>query len=537
VLSNRHPPDGGKAQCASTDNLRLFLQRNRPHGFKQFYAMKNPGDLMDNPTASNPPEISAHHATGISKVATHIDGLDDILHGGLPMGRVTLVAGGPGAGKTVLGLEFLYRGALSGDPGIFLTFEEPAENIRRNVRSLGWDLKALEQAGTLVLMSGQPPPESAVSGKFNLQGLLAILGGKAAQMGAKRVVIDALDVLMRIFRDPHREQQEILALHNWLAEQGLTAILTTKNLKPKHGESAYEHLDFLADCVIYLDQRIRDQVNTKRIQIIKYRGSAYGSNEYPFLITDNGMVVNAISDMWLQHDAFSQRIPSGNPFLDEILCGGYWKGTCILISGPSGTGKTSVASTFVQASCAEGRKVLYVNFEESAEGMMASMRSIGVDLRSAVQSACLQIMSTMPESKGIEEHLYDKLTAIRSFQPDHLVVDAISACSRIAGAKAAFDFVMRLTHFCRRRGITVFLINQAAEHPASYAISGIGISSIIDTIITLEYADAGDETRRRLQVRKSRGSSHSNRYHNFLLTDTGIRFDGLQSENARRKNQ
>jgi circadian clock protein KaiC len=472
----------------------------------------------------------AKKASGIPKTSTQIEGLDEILHGGLPTGRTTLVGGGPGTGKTLLGLEFLYRGALSGDPGIFISFEESAERIRQNTVSFGWDLESLEKAEKLFLMNGEVPPEAMVSGDFNLRGLLAIIEGTAGAMNAKRIVIDALDVLLRVFDDPNREQQQVFDLHNWLNKQGLTAILTTKNLKAEDLLPPFDFLDFMADCVIYLDQRIREQVNTKRVQIIKYRGSSFGSNEYPFLITDRGMFFNSISEIQLLYKSSARRISSGNPSLDEILGGGYRQGTCILISGATGTGKTSIASTFAHSACENGQKVLYTSFEESSESMLADMRSIGIDLKPAIQSASLRLMPVMPESKGIEEHLYDAITTIGDFQPEHFVVDAISACNRIAGESASFDFIMRLMHFCKKKGITVILTNQVRNSSEHHEISGIGISSIIDTIINLNYKDTGNETGRILQVMKSRGSKHSNKYHNYLLTDDGIKFHTTQTQ-------
>ena len=487
---------------------------------------------MGHPIQPTHPKSHPENPPGIQKIATQIEGLDDILHGGLPAGRVTLIGGGPGTGKTVFGLEFLYRSALSGHPGIFISFEETAEGIRRNMASLGWDLAALEKSGKIVLIDGQPDPESAVSGQFNLKGLLSIIEGKARQMRADRLVIDALDILTRIYDDPGREQRQILALHNWLTQRGMTAVLTTKNIKETDGSRPYDYLDFMADCVINLDQRVVDQVKTKRIQIIKYRGSDFGSNEYPFLIADTGIYVNAVSDMLLQYELSSQRISSGHPFLDEILGGGYKEATCILISGATGTGKTSMASTFAQSACANGQKLLYFNFEESQASLVYGMLELGIDLRPAIDGASLWVKSVMPESRGIEEHLYDKIKAIKSFQPQHVVVDAISACKRIAGQKAAFDFIMRLIHFCKERGITVFVINQAKNAREDHELSGIGISSIIDTIVTLHYQDVEEETQRFLHVKKSRGSKHSHRYHPFFLTETGIQFDSRTSDST-----
>jgi circadian clock protein KaiC len=470
---------------------------------------------------------SRKKAAGIQKIATQIEGLDEILHGGLPAGRVTLVSGGPGTGKSLLGLEFLYRSALSGDPGIFLSFEETADGIRQNTLSLGWDLASLEKAANLFLMEGQVDPEAVISGGFNLKGLLAVIEGKAKEMGARRIVIDALDVLMRVFDDPGREQQQIFALHKWLTRQGLTAVLTTKNTKANELSSPRDYLDFMADCVIYLDQRIGNQVSTKRLQVIKYRGSGYGSNEYPFLIADHGMFLNPVSDIGLRYEASSQRVSTGNPTLDEISGGGYQRGACILVAGSAGTGKTSMASTFALSACEKGQKVLYVNFEESQDRMVAGMLSLGIDLRPAIQDASLRVMAVMPEAMGIEEHLHHHITAIKSFQPQHLVVDAISACKRIAGDTASFDLLVRLVHFCRQRGITALFLNQARNRPQDHDFSGIGISSLIDTIITLHFEDTGNQTDRILEVIKSRGSKHSNRHYQYVLTDKGIQINGV----------
>ncbi len=465
----------------------------------------------------------ASFAHGITKTTTGIRGLDDILHGGLPSGRVTLVAGGPGTGKSMLGLEFLYRSAVEGDPGIFLTFEESAESIRENVASLGWDFAALEESGRLLLVDWVPDPGIAVSGDFNLSGLLSIVEGKARDMKTDRIVIDAIDVLMRVFHDPALIEKQLIMLHTWLSNRRMTSIMTSKSLKDSDSSSQYGFLDFLADCVIYLDQRIRDQVNTKHIQIVKYRGSGYGSNEYPFLITPSGMFFDPISDMDLNYTFSGRRISSGNDTLDEILGGGYQKGSCILISGDTGAGKTSIATTFAAAACERGEKVLYFTFEESRDGLVSAAGSVGIDLQPALDKNLLSIVSSVPESMGIEEHLYYKTQTIEQFRPDHITVDAISACRRIAGESTSFDFIMRLIHFCRKRGITILLINQARESNDDREISGIGISSIIDTVMCLGYQRDGDREKRVFHIRKFRGSKHTNGYHDFALTDSGIR--------------
>jgi len=459
----------------------------------------------------------------IPKVTTEIKGLDEILHAGFPAGRTTLVSGGPGTGKSVLGLEFLYRGAMSGNPGIFLTFEETAESIRQNALTFGWDLAPLEQAGRFFLMEGRLDPHVILSGDFNLKGLLAVIEGKAKEMGAERIVIDAIDMLMRLFDDPKRQQNEIFALNRWLKDQKVTAVLTTKNLKDTDS-TEYDYLDFMADCVIYLDQRVKEQVTTKRLQVLKYRGSAYSGNEYPFLITDNGIHFNPITDIGMHYES-SQRISSGIPSLDKIVGGGYQTGTCILISGMTGTGKTSLACTFARSACREGQRVLYINYEESLESMSAGMLSLGIDLGPAIKNSALQVMSVMPETTGIEEQLFHILTTVKGFKPNHLVVDAISACKRIAGEDAAFDFLMRLIDACKKRGITVLLLNQSRSSSEDHELSGIGVSSITDTIITLSLRNTGNELSRILLVRKSRGTRHSMKHHNFFLTDQGIQID------------
>jgi len=461
---------------------------------------------------------------GIGKVATNIDGLDEILRGGVPAGRTTLIAGGPGTGKSMFGLEFLYRGARSGHPGIFLSFEESKESVRENCLSLGWDLASLEKEGRFFLVDGHVDSQVLVSGDFNMNGLLAIVSGKAQEMGADRIVIDAVDMLMRVFDDPKRAQNETLTLHDWLNSRGMTSILTAKSAKNTI-RSPFGFLDFMADCVIYLDQRIQAQVNTKRLQVVKYRGSGYGGNEYPFLIADNGIHLNPVSGVEMALDRDHQRTSSGDPTLDAILGGGYHKGTCVLVSGLTGTGKTATASTFVRSACGNGQKVLYISYEESAGSMVQGMLSLGIDLRPPMESGCLEILSVMPESMGIEEHLFRIVSTIKRFKPDHIVLDAMSAVKRIAGDAAAFDFVVRLVDFCKETGATMMLINQGRGFHENYEFTGIGLSSIIDTILILDYKDTGTELKRVLLVLKSRGANHSNKYHPFILTDHGMRIE------------
>ena len=461
-------------------------------------------------------------AKQLRKVPTHIMGLDEILNGGLPEGRTTLVSGGPGAGKSILGLEFLYRGAAAGYPGILVTFEEGAKAMHKNALTLGFDLAPLEKAGTVFLMDGYVNPELVLSGDFNLKGLFAVIEGKAKVMGARRVVFDAVDVLLRLFDDPVRERNELYALHDWLTNREMTALITVKASKDGSISRRYEFLDFMADCVIELDQRVLEQITTRRVRVVKYRGSGFFHNEYPFVIAENGINIIPLSTISLRHQALGAKLSSGDARLDSILGGGYRRASATLISGTSGTGKTTVACTFVQAACARGERTLYINFEESPEAMVSGMLSPGIDLRPALKSGRLRIMATMPEAMGAEEHLLHALKAIEVFEPNHVVVDALSSCKRIGTEQAAFDYLMRLTNACKEQGITTIFTNQTQGFQEAHEISGIGISSVIDTVIFLRYIDIGGEINRMLLVMKSRGAKHSNQYREFGITDRGL---------------
>jgi circadian clock protein KaiC len=466
--------------------------------------------------------FSRTNETEIQKVATQIAGMDEVLLGGLPAGQTTLISGGPGTGKSVWGLEFLYRGAAAGEPGIFVTFEERAPAVRQNALILGWDLAPLEQAGKLFLMEAHVDPQAVLSGDFNLKGLMAIINGKATAMRASRIVIDALDVLLRLFDDAARERNELYVLHDWLIDHDMTAVLTVKTSEDGDSSGRYEFLDFMANCVIYLDQRVTEQVATRRLRVLKYRGSGFGRNEYPFCITGEGINIIPISTAGLNHKALGPKVSSGHPGFDALLDGGYRRSSCILISGTTGTGKTTLASAFARSACERGERVLYINFEESQEAMVSGMLSPGIDLRPAVQAGTLRFLTAMPEAMGVEEHLIRAFKAMKSFQPDHVIVDAISACERMGTKGAAYDYLMRLVNACKEQGITAIFTNQTSGFREENEISGIGISSIVDTVIFLRYLEIGGEINRMLMVMKSRGSKHSNQYREFLITDRGI---------------
>lgn len=468
----------------------------------------------------------------IAKVSSGISGLDEILHGGFPAGRVTLLCGGPGSGKTVFGLEFLVRSAMAGQPGILVSFEERADAIRDNALSLGWDLSALEKAGKLFILEARLDRNAVVAGEFNIEPLLAIIQGQSRKMKATHVVIDAVDALMRIFQDRRREFEEIGKLHDWLLESGFTTLMTSKLSDATGSRNGYEFLDYMTDCVLVLDQRVAGQVTTRRLRVLKYRGSGFASNEYPFVLTETGGVVMPVSTVSLNGRPPGPMLSTGIASLDGLLGGGFRRGSCLLITGPTGTGKTTLACSFVRQACARTEKVLYIGFEESPEAMVGNMLSPGVDLRPALEAGTLQVLTRMPESMGSEHHLLGALERIDAFGPDHIVVDAISACHRMGSGQAAFDYLVRLIDACSQRGITLFLVNQLDSGHTANGLSGIGLSSLIDTILILRYHRWDGRFGRILRIYKSRGSDHSAGEHPFAITDGGIRIDteGLQSE-------
>jgi len=459
----------------------------------------------------------------LSKTPTHISGLDEIMYGGLPEGRTTLIEGSPGTGKSVIGLEFLYRGALAGQAGIFVAFEERASSVRRNALTLGWDLEQQEKIGKLTIIEARLDPQTIVSGDFNLKALMAIIDGQSKAIGAKCIVFDALDILLRIFDDPVKERTEMYSLHEWLLDHEMTAILTVKASEDNNIFGKYEFLEFMADCVIRVIQRPGEWVSTRELQIIKYRGSDFGRNAYPFVIQPGGISVIPISEFGLKHQKLGPYVSSGNNRFDKILGGGYRKGSSILIAGSSGTGKTTIANTFVKAAGDRGEKVLFLGFEESAEAMVETMLSPGIDLRQAINKGTLKIVTAMPEAFGTEKHLIRTFDAIDEFKPDHVVVDAISAFERMGSERAAFEFAMRLVNWCKDRGITLIMTNQSiGSTDERVAISGLGISSLIDALIWLHFAEGRNRLKRMLLVIKSRGSKHSSQYHDFRVTDHGI---------------
>ncbi|MDM8554732.1 circadian clock protein KaiC [Desulfococcaceae bacterium HSG7] len=460
----------------------------------------------------------------LTKIETDIKGLDEILEGGFPQGRPTIVNGPHGCGKSIMGLEFLYRGALKGEPGIYINFEEHPDNIRTNALTLGWDLAALEKKGMLLIPDARLDPRTVVSGGFNFEALYATIEGAAKQMGAKRVVLDAVDVMLHFFDDSNRERQELYYMYDWITEQKMTALLTVKRSNMVSDQGRYTFLNFMVDCVINLDQRVNRQIASRFLRVSKYRGSGFGRNEYPYTITGKGMSVIPLSTTGLKHEPLGDYISSGHPRLDIMLGGGYKQGACILIAGVTGAGKTVVAGTFVRQACADGGRVLYIGFEESQRATVNNMLSPGIDLRPAIKNDQLRYVDIMPEAMGSEDHLINALDIIETWHPNHLIVDAISACERMGSQQIAYEYLMRLLNICKETGITSLFLNQITGAKLSHEFTGNSLSSFIDCILLLNLLEIGGELNRTAIVYKSRGTAHSNQLREFLITDAGVDF-------------
>lgn len=457
----------------------------------------------------------------LPKTPTKIEGLDEVLHGGLPTGRLTIIKGGPGAGKTILGLELLIRGTETGQPAVFISFEETSEAMRRNALSMGWDLAQVEEADKLALINPKIDYDAVASGEFSIEGLCAILKGQARRIGARLIIIDAVDMLMRLFDNPSRARSQLVTLHRLLSKQELTAIMTIKATESLQRE--YDYLDFMADCVIKIDQRVQEQVTTRRLHVMKYRGSDFSSREHPFVISNQGIVVMPLSSIDLIQQSTGEFVSSEDGKLDAVLGGGFRKGSSILISGPSGSGKTTLAFMLTTAAARKGKRVLYLSLEQSELALISEMKSVGFNLESLIEKEALRITSIMPESLGMEEHLFRIIQEIEEYKPEHLVLDAISATHRIGSTKAAMDFLIRLYHAAKKRGISCIYTNQTfSTMDEEVEISGLGISSLVDTAIILSYFREKDHIGRNLLILKSRGTRHSNKYHEFHITDNGI---------------
>ena len=458
----------------------------------------------------------------LEKARTGIGGFDEVTNGGLPKGRPTIVCGGPGCGKTMFAMEFLVRGATQFDePGVLMTFEETSEEMARNVASLGFDLKDLVARGKLFLDYVRvEPSEIQEAGEYDLEGLFVRLQHAVESIGAKRVVLDTLEAIFSGFSNSGILRGEIRRLFRWLKDRGLTTVVTAE--RGEGSLTRYGLEEYVSDCVVFLDHRVNDQNSTRRMRIIKYRGSSHGTDEYPFLIDEKGFSVLPSSSMRLHHAVSTKRISSGVEDLDDMLEGkGFYRGTSVLVSGRAGSGKSSLAAHFANAACQNGEHCLYIAFEESAAQATRNMRSIGIDLAQHMEKGLLQFEAWRPTQSGLEMHLLRVHKLVEQYQPDVVVVDPISNLM-MGTSQEIHSMLMRLLDFLKNKQITAFITNLTKGYEGREQ-TAVGISSLIDTWILLRDVELNSERNRCLYLLKSRGMAHSNQIREFVLTDRGVR--------------
>jgi circadian clock protein KaiC len=463
----------------------------------------------------------------LRKCPSGIKGLDEITGGGIPQGRPTLVCGGTGCGKTLLAMEFLVRGATEqNEPGVFMSFEEKSEELTKNFGSLGFDLNELVAKNKLSLDYVHiERSEIEETGAYDLEGLFIRLGYAIDCIGAKRVVLDTIETLFSGFSDEVILRAELRRLFGFLKDKGVTAVITGEK-----GEGTLTRFgleEYVADCVIFLDHQVERQIATRRLRIVKYRGSAHGTNEYPFLIDEQGLSVLPISSIGLDHPASSERVSTGVPRLDTMLDGkGFFKGSSVLVTGTAGTGKSSMAAHFVDAACRRGERCLYFAFEESRNQIIRNMRSIGIDLEKWVTKGLLEFRNSRPTLYGLEMHLVTMHKAIEGFQPAIVVIDPISNLVAAASEADVKSMLSRLIDFLKMKAITAFCCDLTSAG-GSLERTEVGISSLVDTWILLQFIEGSGERNRGLYILKSRGMKHSNQVREYCLTDNGAQLQDV----------
>ncbi len=473
------------------------------------------------------------------KVPTGVRGFDDITGGGLPKGRTSLIAGGPGSGKTLFGMEFLVRGAVQfGEPGVMVSFEETEEDLVKNVKSLGFDLKELvAQEKILVDYVFIERTEILETGEFNLDGLFIRLADSIDSIGAKRVVLDTIETLFSGFPNESLLRAEIRRLFRWLKEKGVTAIVTGEKGNGSLTRQGLE--EYVSDCVVFLDHRVTEQTSTRRLRVVKYRGSLHGTNEYPFLIDEGGISILPITSVGLDYEVSNERVSTGIPRLDTMLGDqGFYRGSSVLVSGTAGTGKTSIASRFAEATCSRGERCLYFAFEESKSQIARNMNSIGIDLEPWVRRGLLHFHSSRPTTFGLEMHLVTMHKLIRELKPDAVIVDPISNLITVGHPAEVKMLLTRLVDLLKLTRTTSLFTSLML--PGSFEETVTGVSSLMDTWLLLNDMEMGGERNRGLYIIKSRGMAHSNQVREFLLTDSGVELvdvylgrDGVLTGSAR----
>lgn len=468
------------------------------------------------------------------KTPTGISGLDNVTDGGLPRGRTTLIAGSAGSGKTLIGMEFLIRGVeVYDEPGVAMTFEETAEEIAQNLASLGSDVnKLVREKKLLIDFVHVERRQIEETGEYDLEGLFIRLDHAIKSIKAKRVLLDTIEVLFSGLRNEAIVRSELRRLFRWLKDRDVTAIITAEagdnSFLTRHGLEEY-----VADCVIVLDHRVSEQISTRRIRVVKYRGSTHGTNEYPFLINETGISVVPITALGLDHKASSERVSSGIAGLDEMLGGkGFFRASSVLVTGTAGTGKSSLAASFVNAACQRGERALYFAFEESESQILRNMKSLGMPLERWIKRGLLQIHSVRPTTMGLENHLATIFKQIEDYKPSVVAVDPITNLISVGTTISVKAMLTRLIDLLKSHQITAMFTNLSFSGSAN-EVTSTEISSLMDAWISLNEVELnGNGVRQRvIYVLKARGMSHSNRVHGFTIGDRGIQIeDSVQAE-------
>jgi circadian clock protein KaiC len=486
---------------------------------------------MPRPTRRRPPHSSpnagaqkAIGGTALPKTATGIEGFDQITGGGLPKGRPTLVCGGPGCGKTLFGLEFLIHGAERGESGVFVAFEETEADLIKNVRSLGHDLDDLVRRKLLAIEYIRVErSEIEETGEYDLEALFIRLDDALRTIRARRIVLDTIESLFAGLANVGVLRAELRRLFAWLKERRITAVITGERGTDTLTRQGLE--EYVSDCVIALDHRVTDQVSTRRMRIVKYRGSSHGTNEYPFLIDRHGIAVLPITSLQLVHTATAARVSTGLSWLDDMLGGkGYFRASSVLVSGSAGTAKTSIAAHFLDAACSRGERALCFQFEESPAQYIRNMRSIGLDLERWVNNDRLRIHSARPTLYGLEFHLATMHRDVDEARPSIVVVDPLSAFTGATFGEIN-NMVMRLIDFLKGRAVTALFTHLIPGSNAAQHME-VGVSSLMDTWVLLRNTPPGEDGGRHLSILKSRGMAHSAEVRSFELTDRGAVADG-----------
>ncbi|GAB3826071.1 circadian clock protein KaiC [Hymenobacter jeollabukensis] len=460
----------------------------------------------------------------LPKAPTGIDGLDEITNGGLPQGRPTLLCGSAGCGKTLMSVEFLVRGIEEFDePGVLMAFEETADELAANVTSLGFDLKQLVADKKLRLDHVHVDrSEIEETGEYDLEGLFIRLGYAIDSIGAKRVVLDTIESLFSGFSNQAVLRSEIRRLFRWLKDKGVTTIITAERGDGSLTRQGLE--EYVSDCVILLDNRVINQITTRRLRIVKYRGSTHGTNEYPYLITEDGISVLPVTSLKLEHEVSNEVVSTGVPGLDEMFTrGGLYRGSSTLITGTAGTAKTTLAAAFAAEACRRGERCLYFAFEESPQQLMRNMRSVGLDLQPFVEQGLLHIEASRPTLNGLEQHLVTLHKLIGQFRPQAVVIDPISNLVSVGSITEVRGMLTRLIDYLKVQGITALFTALVSGRSANQEMTEEGVSSLVDTWIHVRDLEGIGERNRGVSILKARGMAHSNQVREFVVTHEGIR--------------